>query len=596
MRELSRRLVTAIVVSEQHQEEAAGRVVVAENRPDDEIEAMLDAIDHGRQVRDLEARSTLRRLIEGRAQFHAQVRSDQLEHVARRLAGRHLQISRRPARHVHERVILGHDERRRRVLLEQPVVRVDRRQALGRPRLRGAEERAGQGDRVRLGHDQTRGHHPRLVEVHFAIDDDEEVARGVRRLRWTEQQVSARAQCEMKRLEDPLLRCPVEINHQVPAGDQIDVRERGILDDVVMREQHGFAELAPDAVAGAFAMEESFESLLGQVGHVGLGVDALPRRGDRVLVEIGGEHLHAWNAAPAFDGFGEQHRHRVGLFSRRAARYPDPDLVIRSLVVEEARDDALLQCLERVGVAEEMCDADQQFLHQRDRFLGLLAYELCVGAQARDAGDVHPSLDATEDRAGLVIDEVVAAAHAQQRQHVAQGIRLVNGFGALRRTAVELAQALVIVRDSGGHLRHRQHEIDHAGRDGVGRHVPVRGFARRLGDRQPAVLLHSLQARRSIRSGPGQHDADGAGAVRIGERPEEDVNRRSALLRLSNPEDVEHAVGDLEPAVGRHDVHVIGLDAHGLGHLRHRNLRRHLQDFGELAVVIGRKVKDDDVG
>ena len=84
--------------------------------------------------------------------------------------------------------------------------------------------------------------------------------------------------------------------------------------------------------------------------------------------------------------------------------------------------------------------------------------------------------------------------------------------------------------------------------------------------------------------------------MRIGERPEEDVNRRSALLRLSNPEDVEHAVGDLEPPVGRHDVHMIGLNAHGLGHLGDRNVRRHLQDFGELAVVIGRQVKDDDVG
>ena len=71
---------------------------------------------------------------------------------------------------------------------------------------------------------------------------------------------------------------------------------------------------------------------------------------------------------------GEQHGHAVRLLTRGARRHPDAHGVGGSLVAEELRD-MRFQRGERLAVAEEVGDRDEQVLQQRARLAGMGAQE-----------------------------------------------------------------------------------------------------------------------------------------------------------------------------------------------------------------------------
>src|SRR5262245_18845258 len=94
-----------------------------------------------------------------------------------------------------------------------------------------------------------------LVDLHEQID------LAIRRFRRAEEQEAARPERKVERLDQPLLDRAIQINEQVAAGDEIEVRERRIADHVVMREQHRLAQLPSDAVAASLTLEKPLETL-----------------------------------------------------------------------------------------------------------------------------------------------------------------------------------------------------------------------------------------------------------------------------------------------------------------------------------------------
>src|SRR5262245_374714 len=147
----------------------------------------------------------------------------------------------------------------------------------------------------------------------------------------------------MEGLEDPLLRRAVQIDQQIAARDQIEVRKRRILDDIVVREENHLAQFAPDPIARAFVMEEALEPLLGHVHDVGVGIETLARRRDRVLVEVGSEYLYVRRLDQPGAEFGQQHANGIRLLAGGAAGDPDTYLVVGILPLEQARYDALFE-------------------------------------------------------------------------------------------------------------------------------------------------------------------------------------------------------------------------------------------------------------
>jgi hypothetical protein len=254
--------------------------------------------------------------------------------------------------------------------------------------------------------------------MRVAVDPQEEIVGALRRLGRPDEQVTAGPERKVERLDDALLNRSVEVDQQVAARDQIQVRERRILDHVVMRKQQPLAELAPHVILGADSLEKPLQTFLRHIRDFGFGIKSLARDGDRFFVEVRREHLNARLFSRLRQVFGQHHGNRVRFFSGRAARHPHAHLIRATLALEQARDDAILERLPGRGIAEEVRHADQELLHQRDGLVRVLSYELRVLRHIVKAAQVNPPIDATLERRRLVVRKIVAGAHAKQRQHV----------------------------------------------------------------------------------------------------------------------------------------------------------------------------------
>ena len=288
--QVATRILGRRVIAEEHEEETARRIVVAHHRPNYQIDLTRAAVERHRDVLDFDACPLPGALIEGGAEIGAQLREDQPVQVPCRLAAADLKVAAHPRRHVDHGVILGHDQRWRGIFLEEPVVCVERRESFRDPRFDRSHVawcRAGQ-----LGQDHTARDHPALVEVARAVDWDEQVARAIWRFGRAEHEVTTRPQREVKDFDDAILGGAIQVDQEVPARHEIEVREGRILYQIVVGKQDELAQLASDPVAGGLAVEEARQPRFRDVTHLVVTVESVARRRDRVLVEISGKNLH----------------------------------------------------------------------------------------------------------------------------------------------------------------------------------------------------------------------------------------------------------------------------------------------------------------
>src|SRR6185437_9623950 len=102
----------------------------------------------------------------------------------------------------------------------------------------------------------------RLKDARLAVQRHEQAGRIVGRFGRTDDQEAAGIERVVERARDLLLQLAVEINEEVAARDQVDARERRILEHAVRREQHEVAQLAPYPVMIALVHEEPAQALL----------------------------------------------------------------------------------------------------------------------------------------------------------------------------------------------------------------------------------------------------------------------------------------------------------------------------------------------
>ncbi len=325
------------------------------------------------------------------------------------------------------------------------------------------------------------------------VHDREQIVRRVRCFRGREKEEAAGPQGKVERLDEPFLHRPIQVDQEVAAGNQIEVRERWIADDVVRGEQHELAQLTPDPVATRLPQEEALQALLGEIGDVRVRIEGLSRGGNRLLVEIGGEHLDLRLLDRTLSLLGEQHGNRIGLLAGGARRHPDANLIVAALVLDDLRQHLRRQRVERQRVAEEIRDADEQFLHQRHRFLGVLAQEPGVGLEIRKVPQVDAASHPPMHRARLVIREIVTGANAEHVENLPHRIGSRRGTRGEFSTPAVGAHLLVEVVDALWHLGDRQDQIDQSGGDGIARHVAVFRQLRILHDNEPTVFLDALQ-------------------------------------------------------------------------------------------------------
>ncbi len=389
-------------------------------------------------------------------------------------------------------------------MLEEAEVEVRVRQPVGKPRRGRCRRRQylplHRCERLRRERERASRDHSRLVDVRVLVDCREQVVHSFRRLRVAKKQIAAGAKRILERLDGARLGVPVQIDEEIAAAHQVQMGERRVLEHVVMRKQDRLSQVAAHPVLVALADEEPAESLGRDVGHICMAVASLARIGDCGRVEIGREDLQHRGVGAGAGHFRQQHGDRVRFLPRCTAGNPHPHLVLRVLVLEQPRHDRVLEYSERLRIAKEVRDADQQLALERLNFVRVIPQEHRVRLDARQFVQLLPPADAPEHCRSLVLREVVTGTKPDQRQDVRQHVE-ASVRGRLRSILQGIAHAPTHRQEPRRHLRHRQNVMHQPGRDRVARHVVVLALARVLRHDDPAVFVHPLEAVRSV--GPG---------------------------------------------------------------------------------------------
>jgi hypothetical protein len=225
---------------------------------------------------------------------------------------------------------------------------------------------------------------------------------------------------------------------------------------------------------------------------------------------------------------------------------------------------------------------------------GVLAQPVGVGGKRRYLQHLHAAFDPAIEGAAFVAAEVVPGLLEHNGADRPAGrLRLL----VLVRRLVQHLKAARVGDELFRHALDRHRQVDETGSDGALGHAGMArtGMVGRLRERQAAMLLDGLDAERAVAAGAGEHDADGIFGLVLGKGGKERVDRR-ALAAVDDGANAQSPLLDLEDAIGRHHIDVIGLNELVMFGDQHRHTRVAPQYFRQHAFPPGREVGDDDEG
>ena len=111
-----------------------------------------------------------------------------------------------------------------------------------------------------------------------------------------------------------------------------------------------------------------------------------------------------------------------------------------------------------------------------------------------------------------------------------------------------------------------------------------------------AFSLDGPNAQGAVATGAGQHDADGAFALILGQRPEEKVYWQTQSALREGFQQLQGAVYKRHVAVGRDNVDAIGFYRHAVFDFNDGHAGAVLNKFGEQAFVVGCQVLNQNKG
>ena len=133
----------------------------------------------------------------------------------------------------------------------------------------------------------------------------------------------------MERGANLLLHLSVEVDEDVPTGDEVDARKWRILQKAVPGEQHDVAQFARHAIMVAFAGKEAPQPFFRHVGFDGDRITTLPCDRQSALVEIGSKDLKPAPDLMTARLLKQQDRNRIGFLAGGAAGDPDANRVAK---------------------------------------------------------------------------------------------------------------------------------------------------------------------------------------------------------------------------------------------------------------------------
>ena len=201
----------------------------------------------------------------------------------------------------------------------------------------------------------------------------------------------------------------------------------------------------------------------------------------------------------------------------------------------------------------------------------------------------HPSLHPSGDGAHLVLREVVSSLAAQQDKYLLQSQRVKRrALGACRGQRHRPFQRCE--RRAGmqqrRHVARGRHVVGQARGQGAGGHAIELGGLRDLDQYGAPRGLDGAHARRAVGTGARQDDGHGLAAPVLRERSKEVVNGQAQATRQGRFEQLQSSIQESHVDVGRHDVHMIGLQHYAVMRLFYRQSGEALHQLGQHAGVV----------
>ena len=217
----------------------------------------------------------------------------------------------------------------------------------------------------------------------------------------------------MEHRDQLLLEDRLEINQDVAAADEIELRKGRVAGHVLLREDAHVADRLGDLIVLPLLGEVPPEPLGRHVERDVLEVPACPRALDRRLARVAREDLNREVGAEIGHQLEEDDRDRIRLLARRAAGHPDAKRKVPLPVPDHLRKDPGGERLEGQRVAEEVGDLDQDVLIERLDLGGPLGHVAHVLGERVDLVEHHPPGDSPLDGRRPVVGEVDVAGTAK---------------------------------------------------------------------------------------------------------------------------------------------------------------------------------------
>ena len=270
-----------------------------------------------------------------------------------------------------------------------------------------------------------------LIQLRLAVQRGKEVRKLAHGLGGAQEEHAARVQRVVEQGDELLLQFPAHVDQQVAATDQVELGKRRVFDHVLLGKDQQVADAFVDAVGAAVRLlgEKARQPLRRDVGGDAGGIDAGAGLFDGPAVNVGGKDLHLETLLQRLHVLLEQDGDGIGFLAGGTAGHPDADHCAGGLAGKKPRDDLFLQRRERLRVAEEIGDADQQIAKERLHLGRGLLQVAHVLVQPLDLVDGHAPLDAADDGVLLVLGKIVAGLGAQQDEDLLQRVFGLGGSG-----------------------------------------------------------------------------------------------------------------------------------------------------------------------
>jgi hypothetical protein len=340
-----------------------------------------------------------------------------------RVAGRGLEIPPRVADKLQDLHPLIDENARRRVARQEQPIEVPGHVDVAHGRRRAGGGACSGGDRMHLGpgseveRAHRRGPDEDLVVL---VDRGEVLSEAGEALRAAKEKEPTPPQRVVQGRKDPTLERQSEVDEYVPAGHEIELRERRVACEIVPDEDAQLADVLVDAIPRLDLVEEAPAPFLADVAHDRVGVGALAGGLDGALADVRAEDLDGMASGRVVQELEQSDGERVQLFPGRAPGDPEADGLSGRFVLQDLRKDRGLQTLEDVRIAKERGDMDENLVVQTTGFLGVAAKQRQVVAQALDPQERHPAREPPLERRSLVLAEVDAERISHQAEDLVE--------------------------------------------------------------------------------------------------------------------------------------------------------------------------------